>query len=477
MGKKKSISIEDFLKKTCGVTVNANAQKIIKECDDWYSNKETDFHKKVNVNGVSYTIDSLNFAKRCCEDDANLCELVEVNAGYNEQQYDEINAILKRNRFGRMYRKQLERVSADGTVGAYMSLVNVKGIEEGETPIVTSADAKLNYCYADGIFPITIENDDIIECAFYGQNTVKGAKEDVCVVFLLGDDGKYTADSYYFVNGVEDANRRTHFTLGEVKPFAIMRTAQVNNIDDMDGYGYPKLYTAIPVLKCLDLAFYILFGDLDKGEKLVFINELLACISKGADGKSYLTQQQKELFVLLGEKLPTQNNIIYEYNPELRIKEMTEIFETLLSILSMSFGFGTKKYTFENGQIKTASEYIGERQDCMQEVNKQRVEATDYIESIVKMIMWSENEFNNGNYDLDNAEIHIDFDDSYVEDKPSQIERERNDALSFDIPELKVKYLMDAYNYDEEEAKRLVYRTEEEQLNEDTNDANTGEEE
>ena len=36
---------------------------------------------------------------------------------------------------------------------------------------------------------------------------------------------------------------------------------------------------------------------------------------------------------------------------------------------------------------------------------------------------------------------------------------------------------MDAYNYDEEEAKRLVYRTEEEKLNEDTNDANTGEEE
>ena len=474
---KKKTNITDFLKSQCGIEVNAIAQQIIKECDDWYSNKETDFHKKVNVNGVAYTIPSINFAKRCCEDDANLCELVEVNAGSNETQYDDINAILKKNRFGRMYRKQLEHVSADGTVGAYISLKNAQGIEEGDKLRVTSAECKLNYCYANEIHPITIENDDILECAFYGQNIVKGAKEDVCVVFMLDEEGRYTADSYYFQNGEEKADRRTHFTLGNVKPFAIMRTAQVNNIDNMDGYGYPKLYTSIPVLKCLDLAFYILFGDLDKGEKLVFINELIACIQKGTDGKSYLTRKQQELFVLLGEKLPSQQDIIYEYNPELRIGDVTKVFETLLSILSMSFGFGTKKYTFENGQIKTASEYIGERQDCMQEVNKQRTEAIDYIESIVKAIMWCENEFNGGKYDIDNAEICIDFDDSYIEDKPTQIERERNDALSFDIPELKIKYLMDAYNYDEEEAKRLVYRTDEEQLNKDTTDANTGEDE
>lgn len=33
-------------------------------------------------------------------------------------------------------------------------------------------------------------------------------------------------------------------------------------------------------------------------------------------------------------------------------------------------GHGTKKYSFENGQITTATEYIGERQDQMQELNE-----------------------------------------------------------------------------------------------------------
>ena len=40
----------------------------------------------------------------------------------------------------------------------------------------------------------------------------------------------------------------------------------------------------------------------------------------------------------------------------------------------MQFGYGTKKYTFENGQIKTATEYIGAKQDAMQELNK-KIEA------------------------------------------------------------------------------------------------------
>ena len=112
----------------------------------------------------------------------------------------------------------------------------------------------------------------------------------------------------------------------------------------------------------------------------------------------------------------------------------------------------------------------------MQEVNKQRTEATDYIESIIKAVMWCENTFHEGKYNLD-TEIHIDFDDSYIEDKASKLERVRNDALSFDIPELTVNYLMLAYNYDEEEAKRLVYQTEEEKKDKENKEANEGEEE
>ena len=60
-----------------------------------------------------------------------------------------------------------------------------------------------------------------------------------------------------------------------------------------------------------------------------------------------------------------------------------------------------------------------------------------------------------------NAEVTVDFDDSYVTDKNTELERKRNDALSFDIPQLTVWYLMDAYALSEEEAAAMIEAREE----------------
>ena len=438
---------------TLGIPYNTKAQNIIRECDDWYSNKSTEFHKRTNVNGITYTISSMNFAKRCCADDANLCEIVEINAGESEAQFDGVNDILNDNRFDIMYRKQLEELAASGTVGCYLRLDEATYLDNDR---IVGGDIRLNYVDGESIAPITVVNDDVIECAFVGQGVNDGLDTFTVVVFTQDDNGIYSCDTFYYVDGKEQIDKRSSVQLGEVKPFAIMTSAEVNNIKDMEGYGYPKLYSAIPVLKSLDLAFNILFSDLDKGEKMMFINELLACIQTDQSGKAYLTKKQQEQFILLGEKLPTQDSLIYEYNPELRIEGVTKIFETCLSLLSMSFGYGTKKYTFENGQIKTASEYIGERQDCMQELNKQRGCAVEYITEICEAVIWFSNTFNGTNWIMP-EEVHVEFDDSYIEDKVSKLESMRNDALQFpEIPQIKMWYLMEKYNLSEEEATKLV---------------------
>ena len=436
-----------------GILYNNKAQNIIRECDDWYSNQVTDFHERLNVNGIKYTINSMNFAKRCCADDANLCEIVEINAGDDTAQFDGVNEILSENRFTTMYRKQLEKLAASGTVGCYLRMDGSTFLEDNR---IVGGDIRLNYVDGESVAPITVENDEITECAFVGQSLDDGVDVITVVVFRKDDNGIYTCDTYYYIDGKEQVEKRSSVQLGDVKPFAVMTSAEVNNIKDMDGYGYPKLYSAIPILKALDLSYNILFSDLDKGEKMMFINELLACIQTDKSGKPYLTKRQQEQFILLGEKLPTQDSLIYEYNPELRIDAITKIFETCLSLLSMSFGYGTKKYTFENGQIKTASEYIGERQDCMQELNKQRGAAVQYITEICDAIIWFSHTFNGTNWTMP-EEIQVQFDDSYIEDKVSKLESMRNDALSFpEIPQIKVWYFMEKYNLSEEEANTLV---------------------
>lgn len=407
---------------------------------------------------MTIELSSINFAKRCCADDANLCEIVEVNAGKNVEQFKGVLDILGNNQFNTMYRRQLEEMSASGTVGGYIRLDNADLLDNGN---VTGGDIKINYVNAEGIIPLTVINNDIIECAFYGENIVSGQTKGTLVVFKQ-DESKvnYLAETYYFdKDGKEIADSRTSLQLGDVKPFFIMRTAEVNNIDDMDGYGYPKLYSSIPVLEALDLAYNILFGDLDKGEKLVFINELLATIQKDESGNPYLTKQQKELFILMGEglgKLPEEKSLVQEYNPEIRIDQITKVFETCLSLLSMSFGYGTKKYTFENGSVKTATEFIGQRQDCMQELNKQRFEAEQYITSICKAIIWFSNWFHKTTWNID-EEICIEFDDSYITDKQTEIDSMRADALSFpEVQEFLIQYVMMRLNCEREEALKYI---------------------
>ena len=434
-----------------GIPYNTKAQSIIRECDAWYTNQETDFHTRRNVNGIEYTIDTMNLAKRCCSDDANLCEVIEINAGEDTTQFDGVNDILKNNRFNVMYRKQLERLAASGTVGCYIRLKESTRLENDR---IVSGEIRLNYVDGECIAPITVENDEIIECAFVGQDVDEGKDVYTVVVFRLDDSDKYVCDTYVY----EDGNQQEHtaIQLDTVKPFAVMTGAEVNNIQNMEGYGYPKLYSSIPVLKSLDLAYNILYSDLDKGEKMMFINELLACIQVDRNGKPYLTPKQQEQFILLGEKLPTQDSLIYEYNPELRIDAITKIIETCLSLLSMSFGYGTKKYTFEDGQIKTATEYIGERQDCMQELNKQRTSAREYITEICEAVIWFSNTFNSTAWVVP-EEIFIEFDDSYIEDKVSKLESMRNDALQFpEYKKLTQWYFMAKYNLSEEEAAELI---------------------
>ncbi|MCM1190526.1 MAG: hypothetical protein NC541_14680 [bacterium] len=436
---------------------------MIKLCDDWYSNREMDFHRRKTVQGEGYRLHRMNFAKRCCADDANLCEIIEINASKNKEQHEYVRDILEKNNFDTMYRRQLEKVSANGTVACYVRIENAQFLSNGKTK---GGTVELNYVDADCYIPLTVKNDTITEAAFSGSSLVSGKKQTTLVVFRLDKNGNYSSDTHVFDEfGNELEDRQLTVNLGKVKPFAVMRTAEVNSFDNMEGYGFPKVLNSIPVFEGLDLCYNILFGDLDKGEKLVLINEMLCKFDQ--NGRPITPNEQiRKTFVLLGEKLPEADSVYHEYNPEIRVEQITKVFELLLSLLSMSFGYGTKKYTFENGQITTATEYIGQKQDQMQDLNRQRFEASQYIKDIVRAVLWYSNTFLEGKWNVE-EEISVDYDDSYITDKEAELERKRNDALSFDIPELMVWYLMDAYSLSEKEAQKLLSQKENEKPEED----------
>lgn len=452
--------MEGFIEKYLagrGYMVNNKAMVVINACEDWYANRIIKkFHCRKTVQGVEYELNRLNFAKRCCSDDANLCEVIEINTGGNKEQQDFVNKILDNNAFETMYREQLEKTSALGTVACYVRIEKADLFEDGT---VRNGNIKLNYVDAGCFIPLTVENQKVTEAAFAGTDLVKGKNQTTLVMFFL-ENGKYKAETHVFDElGKEMPERKQTAEMGEVKPFAVMRNAEVNNIDNMKGYGLPKIWDNIPHFKALELLYNVLFGDLDKADKLLLINDLL-CRYDDEGNPIPLNEQEKKIYVMLGQKLPEQKDLIQEYNPEIRIDQITKTFELILSLLSMSFGYGTKKYSFENGQIKTATEYAGERQDQLQELNRQRKQAEYYIKDICRAIMWYSNEYNGTTYDIE-ADTKVEFDDSYINDKEAELERKRADAMSFEVPELLEWYLEEAYNLTPEEAKKLVSAREE----------------
>ena len=437
--------------------MNNDALSIISICDDWYANRVIeDFHKRKNLNNVEFELSRMNFAKRCCADDANLCEIISVAPEKESASQEFIDKLLSENRFDVRYREQLEKTSATGTVGAYIYLKNAEYLKASdETVSVRGGEIRINYVDADCIIPLTVENGLVTECAFSATNIVKGKEKTTLVIFTLDND-RYKAETVIFdEKGQKVDAESSEIQLGDVKPFSVMMNAEVNNIDNMAGYGLPKIYNNIPFFKALDLCYNVLFSDLSKADKIVLINELL-CEIRDKDGKPTLTPQQKEIFVMLGERLPDEKSLVQEYNPEIRVEQITKTFELVLSLISMTFGYGSKKYTFENGQIKTATEYIGTKQDSMQELNKQRKQASDYIEDIIHAAMWFSNQFSGTSYNADEA-LSIEFDDSYVEDKQTKLEAMRADAVTFqDIPWLTFMYIKTKYNLSDEEAQKYI---------------------
>ena len=138
--------IESFLSGK-GYTVNNKALSVIHACDDWYANRFIkDFHKRSTVQGEEYELNRLGFAKRCCSDDANLCEVIEINAGANEEQQEFVKSVLDKNEFETLYREQLEKTSAAGTVACYVRIEKADLYEDGS---VKGGTIKLNYVDAE----------------------------------------------------------------------------------------------------------------------------------------------------------------------------------------------------------------------------------------------------------------------------------------------------------------------------------------
>ena len=278
------------------------------------------------------------------------------------------------------------------------------------------------------------------------------------------------------------AGAAPHEDMPTVKTFAFSCSGM--SVDQMRSYQIGEMkrgrlaaielyfaYTfVLPVTDAELAAFSALLDDVDTAEKITLINERIC----GFDEKGQPiapNEAMKRRFVFLGDKLPQAGDLIHETSPQIRIDMFRPTIEFLLSLMSLKFGYGTKKYSFDaSGVVQTATQYIGERQDMMQELNRQRFQAKQYICGIIRAALWFSNTFCGTACDLD-EEIRIEFDDSYIEGKTERLEGMRQDALAgLGGVHVRARYLAAKYNLEEDEALAWAQSADEEYAEGSEND-------
>ncbi len=458
------MDLKTFIKgKGYDMTQQVLMQEHITNWESWYKGIVGSFHNYFIYNGTNKVHQkklSLQMGKKICEDWANLLmnERVEFISEGNEKLLE----ILDDNDFWVLANQGVEMTFAQGT-GAFVVGINDVLYDE-ETDVFDMAEGKIEiqFVTADKIYPLSFSNGNITECAFVTHKTING-EQFAFVSMHIKENELYVIKNYMLKikNGnykdVTDklADSMQEFKTGMTIPwFGILKPNIINNVVKDSPYGMSIFGNSIDILKALDNVYDSMNNDVQNGRSRIFVSAEMLKID--TEGNQKLTFDANDTTFY---QLPTtmdDENMIKNITTDLRITDHKECIETNLNILSSKVGFGERHYKFDSSNIATATQIISENSTLFRTLKKHEVLLENCLYELFEAIMEISNKFLGGTFDL-NSEITIDFDDSIIEDKNTEMARDLI-LVNSGIME-KWEYRMKHLGEDEETAKKSVPAT------------------
>lgn len=461
----------NFLNKR-GYTIYSNYYTYIRDWIEMWRGKASWLNIK-DVNGSKYPMYSLGMAKRSCEDLASTItsEPFDIKAQKSDALLQEL--LEDANVFKKLP-EAIEKLAYSGTMATVTRIVNSEAITEREqiVSIKKGNQTKIKTVDVDAshIIPLTIEDGEIINCAFVSEQRLQldGKTTDVIYVELHEKE----AAGYQITNKYLDKNSgkeikmggiiETYNTKSQVPLFSICRLPKVNPIRYNNGLGISLFGDSVDQLQMLDLTYNNFGMDFKLGQKVMVINKKLTrMVTEEYEDENggiktrtkviYPSDLRKQQFMEIGDITDGDEDkpYIYEYNPDLRVGDNKEGIQFALDNLSFKLGFGTHYYSFENGNITTATEAVLSRQDFVINGNKVRKAVNEYLKGVCRALLLCEKLLGNASIDetqdIDVAEV-----DGFLEDDNTVRERLLQDVAGGYIS--KKHYLMKIYNMTEEEA-------------------------
>jgi A118 family predicted phage portal protein len=225
--------------------------------------------------------------------------------------------------------------------------------------------------------------------------------------------------------------------------------------------------------------------DFKLGQKIMVINKKLVKIEqeeytdeegniKTRPRVVYPTDVQKQLFTEMGTDIMSDTSsqpYIYEYNPDLRVGDNKEGIQFALDNLSFKLGYGTHYYSFENGNLVTATEAVLSRQDFVSNGRKVRECVNEYLLGICRALLSCERML--GTAVDEKQDIEVEEVDGFLEDDETQRQKLLEDVSAGLIS--KTTYLKKVYKLNDDEIVAELDRINSEDNSPDVIDEDMGE--
>lgn len=422
------MNIRRALKELGFDTIDSKFYSLIDVWRSWYDGDVKDFHSYTVWNGIEelechrY---SVNIGKKVCEDWANLLMNERVNItleGKKEQEF--IDAILADNNWEVKANESQERKAAIGTV-AYVPTVEGMSINPDTSEIVDAGRIRINYVSAGNIYPLTWDNGVIRECAFVSTKRVDDTEYTYIQVHRL-NSGEYDIENHLYdteevplasVRGFETIPPVVH--TGSEKPQFIIDRLNIANSDEFNPMGVAVFAYAIDQLKGVDITYDSYVNEFVLGKKRIVVQPEAI---KSVDGRP-MFDKRETIYYVMPEDRGSDGSILQQVDMTLRTAEFNTGMQDMLNILSSKCGFGENHYKFDRGSIATATQVISENSTLFRTIKKHEILLEQAITGLCRTLLRMGNKFMNAGLD-EEVEISIDFDDSIIEDKGQDFNRD-----------------------------------------------------
>lgn len=391
------------------------------------------FHKKMDLNDENKVStlhrNRTNMLLKGAEDWASILLNEKTRVTIDDKQSelfvmgeDQISGVFGENDFWRCANELVATSRWSGT-GAFEVYIRQMEVEEGTGKLISGDSIGINYLSAEQIIPISFDNGIMHEAAFISERTIRGKVVFLVSIHLLNEEGTYDIESFYldeYGTRIEAENRGMLVHTGSPYPwFSIVRKSGVNVFDYDSPFGVSIVSGAEDILRGLDCAFDNFITDFKLGRKMVLMSSSM--FNTTEEGKVIAPQEYEEqLFINAGDKV-LDGGMYQEYNPSLRVAENAAGLQKMLDMFSLRIGLGAKRYAVDisSGMPTTATQWVGERQELVQNATKEMICIERALKEVVHAILWIGKNVLGEKVNPD-ALITIIADDSYIIDKDTE---------------------------------------------------------